>query len=252
MAVDGDMLSEQDFLAAVEKLVAMLEKRMNSDKKDLDASMLAIAEKFTQLRAEINAATQQSQGKLSDSEKAFYARCEAKMGQMEAQMQAKMAELKDGKDADESLMIAEMLEHMKGMHDEMLTEIEQKLPQLGTAIRDGLEVLPDGEKLAIEAIQDLRKELDELKKIRMVGGVGGGGGFSVSHWPLHEVFTMNGSDTAVTLQQAPGGGGTFIFGVRWQGQMLNVTDEYTVSGNVVTLVGITPSSGDKISVSYIP
>lgn len=64
-----------------------------------------------------------------------------------------------------------------------IDQIGEKLPELGRPIRDGLELLPIGEKLKIEAIEKLRDELDELaKKIRSisfsggtVGGVNGGG-----------------------------------------------------------------------------
>lgn len=45
-----------------------------------------------------------------------------------------------------------------------IDEIVNNLPQYGEQYRDGLELLPDEEKLSIEAIKDLRKELDELKK----------------------------------------------------------------------------------------
>lgn len=37
-------------------------------------------------------------------------------------------------------------------------------PDTADTIRNKLELLPEGEKLAIEAIEDLRKELDDLKK----------------------------------------------------------------------------------------
>lgn len=51
--------------------------------------------------------------------------------------------------------------------------IEKNLPSLGGAVRDGLELLPEGEKLKIDAIQDLRKELDEVKKRQSQINVGG-------------------------------------------------------------------------------
>lgn len=64
-----------------------------------------------------------------------------------------------------------------------LPNLEVELPQLGAPIRDSLELLPDGEKLKIEAIEKLREELDELKKLiqqknatTYVGGGSGSGG----------------------------------------------------------------------------
>lgn len=59
---------------------------------------------------------------------------------------------------------------------ESFAEIVKKIPETETpeSIREKLESLEDGEKLPIEAIQDLREELDELKR-RPRGGGGGGG-----------------------------------------------------------------------------
>lgn len=126
-------------------------------------------------------------------------------------------------------------------------------PDTAEQVRDKLESLPDEEKLTIEAIKDLRKELDALKKLaskRPLGG-GGGGNPDVSHWPRNEAFTMNGSDTTVTLVQGVGAAGNAII-VRYQGQTLDMGTHYTVSGNVVTLVGFTPEANSIISVTYWP
>lgn len=65
---------------------------------------------------------------------------------------------KDGKDADEVAI---------------QDRIEKNLPALGGAVRDSLELLPEGEKLKIEAIENLRKELDELRKRPVYTGGGG-------------------------------------------------------------------------------
>lgn len=57
--------------------------------------------------------------------------------------------------------------------DGKLTKLETLV--IGENVRNSLEALPEGEKLAIEAIEGLRKELDELKKVRTNGLSGGGG-----------------------------------------------------------------------------
>lgn len=60
-----------------------------------------------------------------------------------------------------------------------IAEVEAKIPtlpdeKLGEDYRNALEALPEGDKLAIEAIQDLRKELDSLKRL-ITANKGGGG-----------------------------------------------------------------------------
>lgn len=52
-------------------------------------------------------------------------------------------------------------------------KLEESLPKYGSAVRDGLELLPEDEKLTIASIKDLRRELDELKnrKPQINGGI---------------------------------------------------------------------------------
>lgn len=64
-------------------------------------------------------------------------------------------------------------------YSDQFAELESKIPTIpekdtGEDMRNALEALPDGDKLAIEAIQDLRKELNALKQMRTSGGDGGG------------------------------------------------------------------------------
>jgi hypothetical protein len=47
-----------------------------------------------------------------------------------------------------------------------VTDFESELPKFGLSIRDGLELLQGDDRLKIEAIKDLREELDDLKKYR--------------------------------------------------------------------------------------
>lgn len=71
---------------------------------------------------------------------------------------------KDGKDADEQAIFALLLEKLPDF---------TKFLQTPEQIRDYLELLQGDERLKIEAIDNLREELDELKK-RPTGGVQGG------------------------------------------------------------------------------
>ena len=115
-------------------------------------------------------------------------------------------------------------------------------------VRDKLEKLKGSERLGVDAIDGLVELLEKYKKSSK--GTGGGGGMlSIGHWPRHESFTMNGSDTTATLTQGVAANGTAII-VRYQGQTLDMDTHYTVSGNKITLVGFTPEADTIISVTY--
>lgn len=58
--------------------------------------------------------------------------------------------------------------------DEKLSKLEQLT--LGENVRNALEVLPEGEKLAIDAIEGLREILEELRKFRSTASSTNGGG----------------------------------------------------------------------------
>ena len=72
-----------------------------------------------------------------------------------------------------------------------LEEIEAGLPMLGEQIRDSLELLNGNERLKIDAIKDLREELEEIKKVKTstgnlvyVGGGSSGGGRIVKSYDI--------------------------------------------------------------------
>ena len=83
----------------------------------------------------------------------------------------KMAEVKDGKNADEEIMIKTITSQLKDKVSSVLDTPEQ--------IRNKLEMLDGNERLKMEAIKDLKEKLEEMeKKIPKnvyVGGSAGGG-----------------------------------------------------------------------------
>lgn len=107
----------------------------------------------------------------------------------------------------------------------------------------------NGEMEEMESkISELKEVLaNEVKSIKkMVGSITVP---SPTNWPRHESFTMNGSDTSVTLEAAVGAAGTAIFAIRYNGQVLDIDNQYTVNGNKINFT-FTPASNTTISVSY--
>ena len=119
--------------------------------------------------------------------------------------------------------------------DADIKELEKNLPQFGRAFRDGLELLPDGEKLKIEATEGLREELDKMKTKK--GGVVYVGGGSSSGGHIVKVYSLSSQLNGVLK--------TFSLPAFWR--VLNVhstsfpnsafepTTDYTTDGSVMTI-----------------
>lgn len=240
---DG-LVTNEDFEKAIAKFLEYLESTHDGNKKEIAALSSSIADALTEFKRINEEDREAFKGDLSQTDTQRAAQAEIRLNEAISKLDARIATIQDGKDADEETILGRLTERLP-----KIEEIENKLPALGERIRDALELLVDEQRLKIEAIDGLREELDALKKKSSGGGAVA---LPVSHWPIHETFTMDGVATTVTLQQAPAAQGTAIFGVRYQGQTLDMTTHYTVNGNKITLVEITPSSGDIISISYMP
>lgn len=223
--LDRDRVSVSDFTSVIEVLVAFAKETRDLSEGELD-----------RLREGLEIAVSGIQEKVD----------------------AKLATVRDGRDGKDGQNGAPGANGKDSDPEEVALLVLDQLPEPqnlnGEDIRNYLEALPEGDKLSIDAIEGLREELERHAK--RVGAMNAGGGSSsafggVGHSPLHEQFTMNGSDTTVTLSAGVAAAGTAIF-VRYQGQLLDLTTQYTVSGNKVTLVGFTPESDTIISITYWP
>ncbi len=145
---------------------------------------------------------------------------------------------KDGKDA-ESVDITGLVEKTTTMALEAIKPliptveaVELDIPKLGAPIRDSLELLNGDDRLKIEAIKDLREELDELRKLagktQVFGGVSG-----LKEMNMVENEVISGSGNAWTLLYTLVPNSEKIFA---NGQRLTpgVGNDYIISGQVIT------------------
>lgn len=109
--------------------------------------------------------------------------CDTEIGRLNRLVQQKLDAVKngrDGRDANETSIIATASKQAQEALKPLIPtffRIKEFIGQLGASIRDALEGLADGKKLKIEAIQDLREELDKLKReVNQKANVGFGGG----------------------------------------------------------------------------
>ena len=147
-------------------------------------------------------------------------------------------------------------------YTERFTELEGQIPELpeqllGEDMRNALEALPKGDKLAIEAIEDLPETLKELedKIIRSNRGVGG-----VTNLRIIQAFktilkteapvgAINGVNKTYTLSQPI----FAIFSMSINGETIAQLPNYTISDKSFTFATALPAaySGKDFEVKYI-
>jgi hypothetical protein len=186
---------------------------------------------------------------------------EAFMDRVEKQIKGRLDRIKDGengkdgKDGRDGKDGSDGVDGLNGKDadpDEIAALVLSMLPEekeyLGEDFRNGLEALPEGDKLSISAIEGLE---EELKKIRKVTGgqVYGASPSAMLNTMRHEEFSMDGATTVVTLQHGVAAQGHAVVALRYQGQTLDFGTQYTVNGNQITLT-FTPENGTIISVTY--
>lgn len=223
------------FIKNYNKLAALLTEKMAENKAEMSAETARFGKEVAGLEKRLR--------KLVDS-------IETKGGKTLEQVkkeilqEVKRVEARILPETDLSELYERLTRHEGKMNDmSMLQKAEN--------IRNALELLEGDERLKASAISGLEEMIEQIAGLKKAVGALQGAHQTPSpvHWPRHESFTMNGSATTVTLSQAVGAAGTAIFGVRYNGQTLDIDNQYTVNGNVITF-DFTPINGSTISVSY--
>jgi len=161
-----------------------------------------------------------------------------KSGEIDKRL-AEVRDGKDGKDVDETTIVSKASKQaVDALKPDLLTirQVEENISTQGDLIANTLEALPDKKKLEIEAIKDLRKELDELRKEK--GRIFGGGGFSVGALNIHiiddETPTNSGDDLNFTINHLPSPASSLK--LYRNGQRLRISEDFTLSGLTITLL----------------
>ena len=180
----NDSLTREEFTQAF-KLVTDFVKQA---KQEMNLKTEEVQAMCDNIMSEVK----RSDGEFSKMKKDVMATCMTEVNSMLDKVEQKMSEVKDGEDADENLVIQSVLDKITPEIEAKIPTTEDilnKLPELGLRVRDSLELLPEGEKLKIEAIEKLREELDDIRKLvagrtTVVGGIGGTGGHTVKLYDL--------------------------------------------------------------------
>jgi hypothetical protein len=169
---------------------------------------------------------------------------------MMSAMDKKMAEVRDGVDANEDrvaenaskMAITEVLSKVVAKDD-----FKEEISKAGDLIADTISGL-----LEIKDIKGLEELLEEIKKIK--GQRLGGGGFSSIAMQQHFIFketpsgTINGVNTDFVLNLTPSP--TDSLTVYRGGAVQTLTEDYTLSGKTITFL-VAPVVGEIIRCDYL-
>jgi len=107
-------------------------------------------------------------------------------------------------------------------------------------------------KIRLSLIEGLMQELSDLRNAIMrlktnQKSAGGGGGMGAV---INQQFDGNASDTTFALTYDIAGNSTAVIGCRYNGQMLYLGDQFTISGKVLTTTFV-PAASTKVEITYI-
>lgn len=163
--------------------------------EDMQNAIRVLVDVVKQVKADVAAAVAANKGEMSQEVKAAITKLEAAQQKFEsAQIMLRVSVNERLSNEMQSLsreienvralipVVPDVQSMIDGIHIPSVVELEQNLPQLGERIRDGLELLPEGERLSIDAVEGLRDELERLDKKKsgsggnmMVAGPASGG-----------------------------------------------------------------------------
>jgi len=159
----------------------------------------------------------------------------------------------DGKDADPTevaLQASKLAQEAVKPLIPTIEQIEQDLPKLGFKILDAILLLGE-DGLQVKDINGLPEALDELRKLK--GKTVGGGGFSaismLQHFIHDEIPVDSGDHLNFTITHSPSPVNSFKL-YRSRARQ-NITEDYTLTGNNLTLTVAFDSTNESLFCDYM-
>ena len=194
---EEETLTNEDFLAAVKKVMEHLDKRHGENRKQLEEVAAKVFNDFTSKSSEIDGSLQKNINTLTKNIAAIEEELRGRGTELDAKITARLAQLKDGKSPEMTAILEAMKPYIP-------------LPVPGSPdnaedVRNKLELLEGDERLKIEAIKDLREELDKMWKEHKSRSsfLGGGGSMRVQQTILAPAESVDDSTTTYTFGQKP-------------------------------------------------
>jgi len=253
-AMESDHLGKEDFTTAFSKLVDFVKKIEERNIKEMETLDTKYNKIVDSIKSNYGGDMESIKSEIKDLVEQEHNRLRSEHQGKMSEVDTKMQEVKDGKDADE-IIIAENAsklaqEALKPLLP-TIEQIENDLPKLGDKVASALELLPDGEKLKIDAIEGLKDILDELKNRKNISSMGVAG-FSSNSINQHiiddEIPVDSGDHLIFTLNHTPSPVSSFKL-YRSRARQ-NITEDYTLVGKTLTLTVAFDSSSESLYCDY--
>ena len=170
--LDPDTVKKGDFIKHFKKVIDHVKEMKKKNMEDMER----ISKALTEASKNVKNTTQSDFKALKESITALN---EKNLSGLNKSLEKKIMDVdrklteirngEDGKDADEEMVIAEVLNKLKKeLTLPEIVDVKKDLPKMGNEIRDALELLQDEDRLDVSAIKGLEKKFKELDK-RMSG-----------------------------------------------------------------------------------
>lgn len=245
-AMSKDHLGKADFTSSFKKLVDFVKKIKEYNLTELGTFKETLNNQFDELtnNNSTNSETLKSEINRLIAEK--IASMDIAHKRKMSDVDFKMANVRDGRDADEKRVIKKTLKELV----KEIPSIKKILKGVKKEkIRDTLEKLEGEERFDLGSIKGLRSILGKIdRRLKKVSG----GGLNVASWSIrtidNEVLgTGDGSTVAFTLSHLPSPATSLHIKVGTAEMYL--TDDFTLSGTTVTML-IAPPNGAKVRADF--
>lgn len=174
-AFDSGAVQPDEMIKAIDAVMAVVKSTTESIAKKVTENDSTTKAKFAELSSEIEEALQQlaAQTRKLDGDKATKIDLERLNSNIKAEIERVTSLIPEMPNEFDASELYETVES----HRSLIENISSLI--IGENLRNALEALPEGEKLAIEAVEGLREELDKLAKDWRKGGTGGGLGSQI-------------------------------------------------------------------------
>lgn len=237
--MDDDALTKEQFKSAFTRIGQVIQQNEDARNK----AIARLGEMVQQLKAELKDQTAKNADATLKKLEADLSAIKAELAQDRATIAAKLAEVKDGDDADEEYVIEQATQNILPVVTEHATEMEVEMNKLGEQIA------------AIdEFVRDVEKKIEDLKKRPTGTGTG------VTNMRIQQAFKtilkteqpvgdIDGANTSYTVSQPI----FAVFAFSLNGEVIAQLPNYTINGNTITFSEALPAaySGKDFEVKYI-